>query len=103
MADIGEGAPTMIEKMETSDEERAPSSTNWTSDEENGTEEELYEVEKIIGMSKASVSTNFFVQGYCLGRTGKLSAIAMCPKQTYPIFQIFKWKVSNKVWKNMYG
>lgn len=58
-----EGAPETVETMENSDEKKSSIASSDMSDGESSPEEELYEVDRIMGMSKGSVSVLSIV--YC--------------------------------------
>ncbi|KAJ8314976.1 hypothetical protein KUTeg_007126 [Tegillarca granosa] len=62
MAEIIEGAPVAAENIENMDETKPFNNTSDEEEEEEGMEEELYEVERIVGISKAGNKTTYKVR-----------------------------------------
>ncbi|OWF46651.1 M-phase phosphoprotein 8-like [Mizuhopecten yessoensis] len=62
MAETMEGAPGNIATMENSDDKKSSVASSDLSEQEESSEEELYEVERIMGMSKASGKTLYKVR-----------------------------------------
>ncbi|XP_033741181.1 M-phase phosphoprotein 8-like [Pecten maximus] len=69
MAETMEGAPGNFATMENSDDKKASIAGSDLSEREESSEEELYEVERIMGMSKASGKTLYKVRWRGYGAT----------------------------------
>ncbi|XP_069130202.1 M-phase phosphoprotein 8-like [Argopecten irradians] len=69
MAETMEGAPGNLTTMENSDDKKSSIAGSDSSEREESSEEELYEVERIMGMSKASGKTLYKVRWRGYGAT----------------------------------